>query len=57
LGIIGAGILKNKNIPAGVLMLVGGGLCLVGGSSTLVAALLIAAGVLALVKPKEKLPE
>ena len=57
LGIIGAGILKNKNIPAGVLMLVGGGLCLFGGSSTLVAALLIAAGVLALVKPKEKLPE
>ncbi len=57
LGIIGAVILKNKNIPAGILLLVGGGLCFAGGSSTLVAALLIAAGVLALVKPKGKLPE
>ena len=57
LGIIGAGILKSKNTAAGVLMLVGAGICIIGGMQTLVAALLIAAGILALVKPKAKEPE
>jgi hypothetical protein len=57
LGIIGASILKKKNTAAGVLMLVGAGLCIISGMHTLVAALLIAAGILALVKPKEKKPE
>lgn len=54
LGIIGATLVSKNNKTAGVLMLVGGGLCVIGNFHTITAGLLIAAGILALVKPKAK---
>lgn len=54
LGIIGSTLVSKNNKTAGVLMLVGGGLCVIGNFHTLVAGLLIAAGILALVKPKQQ---
>lgn len=54
LGIIGATLVSKNNKTAGVLMLVGGGLCVIGNFHTITAGLLIAAGILALVKPKQQ---
>lgn len=54
LGIIGSTLVSKNNKTAGVLMLVGGGLCVIGNFHTITAGLLIAAGILALVKPKQQ---
>lgn len=54
LGIIGSTHISKNSKTAGVLMLVGGGLCVIGNFHTFVAGLLIAAGILALITTKSK---
>lgn len=56
LGIVGATHVNKNNKSAGIMMLIGGGLCFLTGVGLIATGLMIAGGILALVKPKTDEP-